>query len=51
VLDFGGGGLQSITRVPSIASPSLGVSRDGLSILYARVEGRVSDLMLVEGFR
>jgi len=49
--DFALGELQEITRVPNIAVPSVAVSPDGLSFLYARVESRVSDVMLVDGFR
>jgi Tol biopolymer transport system component/DNA-binding winged helix-turn-helix (wHTH) protein len=48
--DFASGGIESVTRIPNIAAPSLAVSPDGRSILYARVEKSVGDLMLVDGF-
>ena len=49
--DFETETLEPIARVPNIASPSVAASPDGREILYARVERRVGDLRLVEGFR
>jgi len=49
--DFETGQLEDVTRVPNIAVPSLTVSPDGLSFLYARVEQRVSDVMMIDGFQ
>ncbi|UCE04013.1 MAG: PD40 domain-containing protein [Candidatus Latescibacterota bacterium] len=49
--DFNTRQIEPIARVPNIAAPSLAVSPDGRSILYARVENSVGDLMLVDGFR
>jgi Tol biopolymer transport system component len=50
-LDLTGDRFDPIIEVPGVAPHSIGVSQDGLSILYAQVESQVSDLMLVEDFR
>ncbi|MDX1531482.1 MAG: winged helix-turn-helix domain-containing protein [Rhodothermales bacterium] len=49
--DFATGTRQRLAAIPNIASPSLTLSPDGRSVLYARVERSESDLMLVEGIR
>ena len=53
-LDFRTGQVLPIfelERDPVRGSPSLDVSPDGRWILYAQVDQRVSNIMLVEGFR
>jgi hypothetical protein len=37
-----------VASIPNIASPSLEVSPDGQRILYARIEGVNSDLMIAK---
>jgi len=49
--DFATGQMEDVTQVPNIAVPSLSVSPDGLSFLYARIESQASDVMLVEDFK
>jgi Tol biopolymer transport system component/DNA-binding winged helix-turn-helix (wHTH) protein len=48
---FDTGELVDVARVPNIAVPSLNVSPDGRSVLYARLESSRSDVMLVDGYR
>lgn len=48
--DFATAETSPVCSVPSIARPSLAVSPDGGTILYARVENSVSDIVMVEGF-
>jgi Tol biopolymer transport system component len=43
--------LETVAYAPGIARPSLAISTDGRSILYARVDQRDSDVMLVEDLR
>jgi Tol biopolymer transport system component/DNA-binding winged helix-turn-helix (wHTH) protein len=49
--DFSSGESVPVSRVPNIATPSLNVSPDGRTILYARLESSDSDVMLVDGYR
>lgn len=49
--DFTSGVTSTVTAVPSFVPGSLSVDRDGAGLLYARIENRVVDLVLVEGFR
>ncbi|HHP7239957.1 hypothetical protein, partial [Longibacter sp.] len=45
---FGTDDTETIASTPSIASPSLEVSPDGTRLLYARIEGTNSDLMIAK---
>ena len=49
--DFATETLRTITDLPDLSPSCLGVSPDGLSVLYTRAERLHSDLMLVEDFR
>jgi hypothetical protein len=46
--DLGSGETRVVASIPNIASPSLEVSPDGQRILYARIEGVNSDLMIAK---
>jgi hypothetical protein len=45
---FGSGDTRVVAPIPKIASPSLEVSPDGQRLLYARIEGADSDLMIAK---
>ncbi|MBN2170586.1 MAG: PD40 domain-containing protein [Candidatus Krumholzibacteriota bacterium] len=49
--DFATQTLRTVTDLPDLSPGCLGVSPDGLSVLYTRAERAHSDLMLVEEFR
>jgi hypothetical protein len=47
--EFGSGETRTVATLPSITGPSLAVSPNGERLLYARIEGANSDLIVAPG--